>query len=476
MLVAFWILDASVDWVLERRTGPLLDHLVRPSLRETWIRLLVAICATLIWRARLARERSRLLWAALDAAPDGVQITGVDGLIAYSNRSVETIYGWTPEELQGRHVNEMNADPTFATREILPAIQRHGHWQGELEVRHKDGHVFPIWLTTSLVMGPGGGPLAAIGVIRDISERKRAERETWEYARRLEEATGLKDLFADILRHDLLGPAATVQLSIESLLRRAPDPAATRRILETARRSCTKLIELIEGAAKYAKLSTAQGIEFGTLDLGPLLREVVSDFETRGRERAIRVLLDAPGSFPARANPMIEDVFENLLSNAAKYGPEGGTVWIRVDDDATRWRVSVTDSGEGIPDADKEKVFLRFERLRKEGVKGSGLGLAIARRIVDLHGGRILGRGRAGPGRPLLRDDPEGGLLHSGAREPDASAHGAAGGLSGLTGPSGPGGPQGAGSAASAARARARNGAPARSAGRSAARHRTRKA
>ena len=86
---------------------------------------------------------------------------------------------------------------------------------------------------------------------------------------------------------------------------------------------------------------------------------------------------------------MVEDVFENLLSNAAKYGPEGGTVWIRVDDDSTRWRVSVTDSGEGIPDADKEKVFLRFERLRKEGVKGSGLGLAIARRIVDLHGGRI---------------------------------------------------------------------------------------
>ena len=86
-----------------------------------------------------------------------------------------------------------------------------------------------------------GRPLAAIGVMREISERKRAEREAWEYARRLEDATALKDLFADILRHDLTGPAATVQLSIESLLRREPDPQSYRRILQTARRSCAKL-------------------------------------------------------------------------------------------------------------------------------------------------------------------------------------------------------------------------------------------
>ena len=383
----FWAADSALDALLDGTR--FVDELAHPAWREVWIRLLVATCAVFFWRAHLARKRFHLLWEALDAAPDGVQITDVEGRIAYSNRAVRDIYGFTPDEFAGRHVNEMNADPTFATREILPAIQKNGRWEGELEVRHKDGRVFPIWLTTSLVTQARGRPLAFIGVIRDISERKRAERETWEYARRLEEATALKDLFADILRHDLLGPAATVQLSIESLLRRDPDPVATRRILETARRSIGKLIELIEGAAKYAKLSTAQGIEFGTVDLGAVLRTVVGDFEVRARERGVRVLLDAAGSFPARANPMVEDVFENLLSNAAKYGPQGGTVWIRVDEDGPRWCVSVTDSGEGIPDADKEKVFLRFERLRKEGVKGTGLGLAIARRIVDLHGGRI---------------------------------------------------------------------------------------
>jgi PAS domain S-box-containing protein len=388
-LVGFWLVDSVIDWLLEGRVGSLVEEIVKPSLREIWVRGLVAYCVVLLWRARLARRRLHLLWAALDAAPDGVQITELDGRIAYSNASVRAIYGYGREELLGQHVNQMNADPEFATRVILPAIQASGSWHGELDVRHKDGHVFPIWLTTSLVRGANGRPIAAIGVIRDISGRRKAERELWEYARRLEEATGLKDLFADILRHDLLGPAATIQLSVESLLRRDPDPVATRRILETARRSCAKLIEIVDGAAKYAKLSTAQGIEFRELDLGALLREVVAEFEARARDRNLRLLVDAPGPYPTRANPMIADVFENFLSNAAKYGPDGGTVWIRVDDDGASWRVSVTDSGEGIPDADKQKVFLRFERLRKEGVKGTGLGLAIAHRIIVLHGGRI---------------------------------------------------------------------------------------
>jgi PAS domain S-box-containing protein len=343
----------------------------------------------LLWRAHLSRRRLQILLGALDAAPDGVQITDADGRVAYYNASIQKMFGHSPTSFLGRHVSEMGAEPQFEKSPLLLKLRETGAWQGELDVVHTDGHSFPVWLSASLVRGKHGAPLATVGVIRDISERKKSERELWEYARRLEEATGLKDLFADILRHDLLGPAATIQLSVESLLRRDPDPTATKRILETARRSCAKLIEIVEGAAKYAKLSTAQGIEFRELDLATILRDVVTEFEARAKDRKLKILLDAPGTFPARANPMIADVFENFLSNAAKYGPEGGTVWIRVDDDGASWRVSVTDSGEGIPDADKQKVFLRFERLRKEGVKGTGLGLAIAHRIVVLHGGRI---------------------------------------------------------------------------------------
>jgi signal transduction histidine kinase len=97
---------------------------------------------------------------------------------------------------------------------------------------------------------------------------------------------------------------------------------------------------------------------------------------------------------------MISDVFENLVSNAIKYGRPGGVIRIDVRDGGDRWRVEVADTGDGIADADKEKLFTRFERLRKEGVKGTGLGLAIAKRIVDLHGGSIW-----------VEDNPGGGAV-----------------------------------------------------------------
>ena len=255
---AFWVLDAAVDTLLVRGAD-FSDELFTPSPAEVWVRLLVTALAVLLWRARLARRRFHLLWSALDAAPDGIQITSLDGSIAYSNRAVEDIYGFTPAEFQGRHVNELNADPTTASRVILPAIGRYGHWEGELEVKHKNGDTFPIWLTASVVKDPRGHPMAAIGVIRDVSERKRAERELREYARELEQATALKDLFADILRHDLVGPASTVQLAVESLLRRTPEPDPTRRMLETARRSCAKLIDMIDGRGDVRQALDGEG-------------------------------------------------------------------------------------------------------------------------------------------------------------------------------------------------------------------------
>ena len=112
----------------------------------------------------------------------------------------------------------------------------------------------------------------------------------------------------------------------------------------------------------------------------------------------VRFLND--GESPAWVNPMIGDVFVNLASNAMKYAAAGKRVEIGIEDAGTDWKVAVKDFGPGISDDDKEKIFTRFERLQKEGVQGTGLGLAIARRVVDLHQGRIW-----------VEDNPEGGCI-----------------------------------------------------------------
>jgi PAS domain S-box-containing protein len=397
-LLVFWVVDSFIDSALSG--GHVLARILHPTAVEVWIRILVTALLVLLYRLWQTTARLRLLSSALAAAPDGIQIADLEGRIAYSNQAVQTIYGFSPAELHGHNVNEMNADPSFATREILPALQRDGCWAGELEVRHKSGRTFPIWLKTSIFLDRRGTPTAAIGVIRDLSERRRAEQELRSYARQLEEATRLKDLFADILRHDLLGPASAVQLSLETLQRQPPGTLPYTKLLAAAKRSCGKLTEMIESAATYAKLSTARQIEFGTIDLGAVLRGLAAELDLALAQRRARLVLPDGAGYPARANPIIALVFSNLVSNAIKYGPPGGTITVAIGDLGDRWRVSVADSGDGIPAEDKERVFTRFERLAKEGVKGSGLGLAIARRIVDLHGGRIW-----------IEDNPGGGSV-----------------------------------------------------------------
>ncbi|WP_242395781.1 PAS domain-containing sensor histidine kinase [Anaeromyxobacter oryzisoli] len=396
----YWVLDAAIGAALSGGYD-FLDRLLHPTALEIGVRLLVTALVALLYRVRQATARMRLLSSALEAAPDGIQIADLHGRIGYSNPAVQTIYGFSPADLLGHNVGEMNADPTIAGRLILPALQRTGSWAGELEVKHKSGGTFPIWLTTSIVRDRHGAPTASVGVIRDLSERRRAEQELRRYAEQLEEATRLKDLFADILRHDLLGPASAVQLSLDTLQRHTAGTLPDAKLLASARRSCGRLTEMIEAAATYAKLSAATQIEFGRIDLGALLATLPTELDVPLAERPAHLVLPPGGAaYPARANPIVALVFTNLVSNAIKYGPPGGTIEVAIRDQGDRWQVSVADSGEGIPDADKERVFTRFERLAKEGVKGSGLGLAIARRIVDLHGGRIW-----------IEDNPGGGAV-----------------------------------------------------------------
>ncbi|MFQ5559878.1 MAG: sensor histidine kinase, partial [Nitrospinota bacterium] len=88
--------------------------------------------------------------------------------------------------------------------------------------------------------------------------------------------------------------------------------------------------------------------------------------------------------------PLVYDVFQNLVTNAIKYSPEGTKIKIEIKECPDVWKIQVVDEGEGIADAHKQTVFNRFQRLNKGGVKGTGLGLAISKKIVDAHGGRIF--------------------------------------------------------------------------------------
>jgi PAS domain S-box-containing protein len=219
----------------------------------------------------------------------------------------------------------------------------------------------------------------------DITEKRKDEIKLMEYAKELQRSNELKDLFTDVLRHDLLNPAGLIR-SFTELLEETATNEKQERIIDNIKKSNLKLIGLIENAAKLAKLESIEEMAFSRMDIASLINDVRNIFEQEMTGRGIELRFENPGPCPALANPMIEGVISNLVSNAIKYSPDHTTITITVEDIEDKWKISVADQGDGIPDADKEAVFTRFNRLHKENIKGSGIGLAIVKRVIELHG------------------------------------------------------------------------------------------
>ncbi|MFV2040365.1 MAG: ATP-binding protein [Candidatus Hydrothermarchaeales archaeon] len=217
----------------------------------------------------------------------------------------------------------------------------------------------------------------------------------------LERSNKVKDLFIDIMRHDMLKPADIGRLSTELVLEMEEDEDK-KDILEKILQSQERMIDLIENASILAKLESGEVFEISEEDLGAVLKSTVSELEDMAEAKNMDLKINAAGEYPALVNPLIYDVFSNLLGNAIKYGPENTVVSAKITGSGRDWRIEVSDSGGGIPDAYKEDVFYRFSRLEKGGVKGTGLGLAIVKRVVAAHKGRVWVEDNPGGGSTFV--------------------------------------------------------------------------
>ncbi|MFP4655054.1 MAG: PAS domain S-box protein [Methanohalobium sp.] len=265
-------------------------------------------------------------------------------------------------------------------------LYRHGHAIFETVHLKKDGTTVNVEVNSRLI--PYNDMPAILLVVRDITGRKKSEEKLQKYAEELEHSNKLKDMFTDILRHDLLNPAGVVKGFTQLLLSMEDDEYKTD-VLYKIRDNNENLIGMIENAAYFAKLGSTDELEFEVQDIAAILNDVISDFEQQAKDNDIDIEFLPEGKYPAGVNIVIEQAFSNLLSNAIKYSPEGEKVIIDINDVENYWKVTVTDFGEGVPDKDKDTIFTRFQRIEKGGVKGSGLGLAIVKRIIELHGGEV---------------------------------------------------------------------------------------
>lgn len=220
-----------------------------------------------------------------------------------------------------------------------------------------------------------------------------------------------KDFLAGI-SHDLKSPLASIRETLSVLLDEVPGPLEERqrRLLSLASQSGERLAGMISRLLDLAQLEArAIPYAFAENDLADLARGVVSEMETRLRDRDVAVEVALPVELPADFDrDRMAQVVQNLLENALAVAPDGST--IRVEGGAASdgtVRLSVRDRGPGVPEGMREKIFDRFVRGDGRGsAGGAGLGLTICREIVNAHGGRIWVSEPEGGGSVFVVDLP----------------------------------------------------------------------
>lgn len=235
---------------------------------------------------------------------------------------------------------------------------------------------------------PDAAPSEFAGVARDFNTM----------AERLEELDRLKKDFVSTVSHDLKTPLSSMQETVEVLLEELPGPLTTRqrKLLELNRESARRLAHMLAKLLDLSRLEAESAPHRDVIDLASVARESVARFDVARPGRGPCITLTAPSApLWVRANESgVAQVLDNLLENAIKFTPAGGTIRVAVAHLPANGTVllSVADEGPGVPDAEKDRVFERFHQTttgRAASHRGVGLGLSICRHIVDAHGGVI---------------------------------------------------------------------------------------
>ena len=194
--------------------------------------------------------------------------------------------------------------------------------------------------------------------------------------------------------HELRTPLATMRTEAEVALRSPRSPDQDGRVLENLLEEIERLSRLVSQLLFLCREDTGVGVaRFQPVRLDELVREVGDHMQVAAREKCVDMMVDFPAPSQIRGDAdRLRQLFFNLLDNAIKYTPSGGTVTVRGESPNGQARVIVTDTGIGIPAEHLPRVFDRFYRVdpsRSPESDGTGLGLAICRSIAEAHGGRL---------------------------------------------------------------------------------------
>jgi PAS domain S-box-containing protein len=333
-------------------------------------------------RAReLAEETLHQLAAIVEHCNDAIIATTLDGTILTWNRGAERLYGYTDEEVRGRHVSLLQSYKREGG-DLFQKIMR-GERVEQLELVNltKDGRKIDVALTVSPMLDRSGEVIGASTIVRDVTDRKHLEQ--------------LKDEFVSTVSHELRTPLTAIKGFIELVVDGDAGPLsdAQREFLQIAARNTDRLGNLINDLLDVNRIECQQfEIRSEPTDLGAVLEDVVATFRPLAQAKGLEFRFHID-SLPQLLGdgPRLVQVFSNLISNAIKYTPQG-EVGLRARRAQAGIEVVVHDSGIGLSREEQGQLFTKFFRGRNPVVTdtgGTGLGLVVAKAIIERHQGRI---------------------------------------------------------------------------------------
>jgi protein-histidine pros-kinase len=350
----------------------------------------------------------------LESAPDAVVIVDHQGEIALINSQTERLFGYSREELLGRSVEILVPvrfqDFHLRHREKYfgePRVREMGAGL-DLLGRRKNGEEFPVEISLSpLETGEG---LLVSASIRDVTERKRAQKILHEKNLELESASRAKDRFLASMSHELRTPLNAIIGFTGTLLMRLPGPlnAEQERQLRTVKASARHLLSLINDLLDLAKIESGElTVERESVAVRPVVDEVLATLRPLAEAKGLILEngLSAEDALVSSNRRSLSQILINLASNAIKFTDKGS---VRIEmgpgREANFVEIRVVDTGIGIRPEDQTRLFRAFSQVHGGGDSraGTGLGLHLSSKLAELLGGTLGFESAVGEGSTFV--------------------------------------------------------------------------
>ncbi|PKL35487.1 MAG: hypothetical protein CVV44_22045 [Spirochaetae bacterium HGW-Spirochaetae-1] len=339
-----------------------------------------------------------------DSAQDAIIMMDNDGNVSYWNNAAETIFGYRRFEIMGKPLHEILAPRHYFElfSKKFPDFKRLGKGlllgkTVQLAAVRKSGEEFPVEISLSAFRLEH--KWNAVAILRDSTERRKTEKDLYEAKMAAEAASKAKSEFLANMSHEIRTPMNGILGFSELIKHEAGDPAI-REKAEIIYRSGSGLLELINDILDLSKIEAGRmEVNYDTFDFYDLLRQthmlhsIVAEKKGLGFKLAIDENISR---YIISDQKKLQQILTNLLNNAIKFTIEGSVLLsaelLSGSDDEHIIKVSVADTGIGIPEESRELIFKSFEQSDSSTTKnfgGTGLGLAIAKSFVEILGGKI---------------------------------------------------------------------------------------